>query len=149
MKYWRFKVSPDEEIFISGDFATYIQNFNESISCCKARYVPNKFHFYKTLEDTLPNVYVDDYSLNDDNFQNYLIKEPVKIDDDNARKLKNILVKNPKSFKSYLDPEYLGFYHESKMDKILISMHLDLANMRIDSHHLQLRSYLLLEKLEQ
>jgi len=114
----RYKVSPDEEIFISGDFATYIQNFNESISCCKARYVPDKFHVYKTLKDTLPDVYVDDYSLNNENFQNYLIKELVKIDDDNARKLKNILIKNPKSFKSYLDPEYLGCSQEGQNSHI-------------------------------
>jgi len=113
----RYKVSPDEEIFISGDFATYIQNFNESISCCKARYVPDKFHVYKTLKDTLPDVYVDDYSLNNENFQNYLIKELVKIDD-NARKLKNILIKNPKSFKSYLDPEYLGCSQEGQNSHI-------------------------------
>lgn len=114
----RYKVSPNEEIFISGDFATYIQNFNESISCCKARYVPDKFHVYKTLKDTLPDVYVDDYSLNNENFQNYLIKELVKIDDDNARKLKNILIKNPKSFKSYLDPEYLGCSQEGQNSHI-------------------------------
>lgn len=114
----RYKVSPDEEIFISGDFATYIQNINESISCCKARYVPDKFHVYKTLKDTLPDVYVDDYSLNNENFQNYLIKELVKIDDDNARKLKNILIKNPKSFKSYLDPEYLGCSQEGQNSHI-------------------------------
>lgn len=114
----RYKVSPDEEIFISGDFATYIQNFNESISCCKARYVPDKFHVYKTLKDTLPDVYVDDYSLNNENFQNCLIKELVKIDDDNARKLKNILIKNPKSFKSYLDPEYLGCSQEGQNSHI-------------------------------
>ncbi len=114
----RYKVSPDEEIFISGDFATYIQNFNESISCCKARYVPDKFHVYKTLKDTLPDVYVDDYSLNDNNFQNYLINELTKIDDDNARKLKNILIKNPKSFKSYLDQEYLGCSQEGQNSHI-------------------------------
>ncbi len=114
----RYKVSPNEEIFISGDFATYIQNFNESISCWKARYVPDKFHVYKTLKDTLPDVYVDDYSLNNENFQNYLIKELVKIDDDNARKLKNILIKNPKSFKSYLDPEYLGCSQEGQNSHI-------------------------------
>lgn len=110
----RYKVSPDEEIFISGDFATYIQNFNESISCCKARYVPDKFHVYKTLKDALPNVYVDDHSLNDDDFQNHLIEELVKIDDDDARKLKNILIKNPKSFKPYLDQEYLGCSQEGQ-----------------------------------
>ena len=32
----RYKVRDDEEIFISGDFATYIQHFGESITCCKS-----------------------------------------------------------------------------------------------------------------
>ena len=114
----RYKVSPDEEIFVSGDFATYIQNFNESISCCKARYVPDRFHVYKTLKDALPNVYADDRSLNDDGFQDHLIKELVKIDDDNARKLKNILIKNPKSFNPYLDREYLGCSQEGQNSHI-------------------------------
>ena len=114
----RYKVSPDEEIFVSGDFATYIRNFNESISCCKAKYVPDRFHVYKTLKDALPNVYVDDRSLNDDGFQDHLIKELVRIDDDNARKLESILIKNPKSFEPYLDQEYLGCSQEGQNSHI-------------------------------
>ncbi len=114
----RYKVSPDEEIFVSGDFATYIQNFGESIRCCKARYVPDRFHVHKTLKDTLPNVYVDDHSLNDDGFRNHLIKELVEIDDDNARKLKNIPIRNPESFGPYLDREYLGCSQEGQNSRI-------------------------------
>lgn len=108
----RYKVSIDEEIFISGDFATYIQHFENSINCCKAKYVPDKFHVYKTIKDTLPDIYVDEISLNKQDFQKYLIKELSKSDNQNSRKLKNILKKNPKCFEAYLDYEYLGCSQE-------------------------------------
>ena len=114
----RYKVSINEEIFVSGDFATYIQNFGDSITCCKAKYVPDKFHVYKALKDTLPNVYVDDISLNNNNFQKYLIKELEKIDDESAIKLKNLLKRNPSSFESYLDPKYLGCSQEGQNSHI-------------------------------
>ena len=110
----RYKVSIDEEIYVSGDFATYIQNFPESISCCKAIYVPDKFHVYKTLKDTLNDVIVDDSLLNDKSFQNYLIKRLDKLDDINAKKLKRILINNPKCFKTYLDDRYLGCSQEGQ-----------------------------------
>lgn len=108
----RYKVSIDEEIFISGDFATYIQHFENSINCCKAKYVPDKFHVYKTIKDTLPDIYVDEISLNKQDFQKFLIKELSKSDNQNSRKLKNILKKNPKCFEAYLDYEYLGCSQE-------------------------------------
>ena len=108
----RYKVSIDEEIFISGDFATYIQHFENSINCCKAKYVPDKFHVYKTIKDTLPDIYVDEISLNKQDFQKHLIKELSKSDNQNSRKLKNILKKNPKCFEAYLDYEYLGCSQE-------------------------------------
>lgn len=114
----RYKVSLDEEIFISGDFATYIQNFGESINCCKTRYVPDKFHVYKALRDSLPNVIVDDYSLNNVGFQKYLIKELRNVDDVNAKKLKTLLIKNPKCFEAYLDKEYLGCSQEGQNSHI-------------------------------
>ena len=115
----RYKVKEDEEIFISGDFATYIQHFDESITCCKSKYVPDKFHVYKTLKDKLPpDVIVDDLSLNDKGFKKYLIKTLSKIDDVDARKLKRLLVSNPKCFETYLDEEYLGCSQEGQNSHI-------------------------------
>lgn len=114
----RYKVSLDEEIFISGDFATYIQNFGDSITCCKSKYVPDKFHVYKSLRDLLPNVFIDDYSLNNNDFQKYLIKELRNFDDVNAKKLKTLLIKNPKCFETYLDKEYLGCSQEGQNSHI-------------------------------
>ena len=87
----RYKVSPDEEIFVSGDFATYIQNFKDSIICCKCKYVIDKFHVYKTLKDALANLYVDDYSLNQKGLQNYIVKELETVEDSNAKKLKRLI----------------------------------------------------------
>lgn len=135
----RYKVLLDEEIFISGDFATYIQHFNESIACCRSKYVPDKFHVYKTLKDVLPDVYVDDYSLNIPEFQKYLIKRLKDIDDINAKKLKNILIKNPKSFESYLDNEYLGCSQEAQNSHIYAPRFSKYANRFL---HKRLRNYL-------
>lgn len=104
----RYKVSPYEEIFLSGNFATYIQYFEDSIICCRSKYVPDKFHVYKAIKDSLPDVYVDDYSLNNKEFQNYLIKELKQIDDVDAKKVRTLLLKRQGAFKSYLDKEYLG-----------------------------------------
>lgn len=114
----RYKVSLDEEIYVSGDLATYIQNFDNSITCCKAKYVPDKFHVYKTLKDRLPDVWVDDISLNNKDFQNHLIKKLSYFDDDDSKKLKRLLLRRPESLKTYLDPSYLGCSQEGQNSHI-------------------------------
>ena len=114
----RYKIKEDEEIFISGDFATYIQHFGESITCCKSKYVPDKFHVYKTLKDKLPDVIVDDYSLNDKGFRKYLVKRLNEIDDVDARKLSKLLKRNSKCFEAYLDKDYLGCSQEGQNSHI-------------------------------
>jgi len=107
----RYHVSPFEEIFISGDFATYIQNFGEDIYC-QSVYVPDKFHVFKAIKDTLPELFVDSYSLNQEEFQKYLIKETIHLKNDEMAKVRTIIRKNPKIFAPYLDPEYLGCSQE-------------------------------------
>ena len=108
----RYKVYSGDEVFLSGDLASYIQGFGESITCCRSRYVPDKFHVYKALRDSLPDVSADDISLNDRDFQGYLISRLSEIDDGNAKKLKRLLESNPKAFEPYLDPDYLGCSQE-------------------------------------
>ena len=114
----RYKVLPDEEVFVSGDFATYIRNFEESIRCCKAKYVPDKFHVYKALRDLFPGLYVDDYSLNDVGFRSRLIGRLGETDDENAKKLRKIMLNRPDAFASYLDPDYLGCSQEGQNSHI-------------------------------
>jgi len=114
----RYKVSPDEEIFVSGDFATYIQHFESSIRCCKSKYVPDKFHVYKALRDALPDVYVDDKSINNIKFQKFLIDKLKDIDNVDAKKVRKLLQNNPRAFKTYLDPEYLGCSQECQNSHI-------------------------------
>ncbi len=33
----RYKAAPSEEVFVSGDFTTYIQRFGDSMGCCGAK----------------------------------------------------------------------------------------------------------------
>lgn len=114
----RYKVSLDEEIFVSGDLATYIQNFEDSITCCKSKYVPDKFHVYKTLKDKIPDFWVDDITLNNQEYQDFLIKKLSEFDDEDAKKLKRLLLKRPESLKTYLDPMYLGCSQEGQNSHI-------------------------------
>jgi len=114
----RYKVSPEEEIFVSGDLATYIQHFDESIVCCRSKYVPDKFHVFKAIKDVLPDVYVDSISINDHNFQKYLIDNLKTTEDFNAKKVRNLLIRNPESLKAYLDNEYLGCSQEGQNSHI-------------------------------
>lgn len=114
----RYKVSLDEEIFVSGDLATYIQNFEDSITCCKSKYVPDKFHVYKTLKDKVPDFWVDDITLNNQEYQNYLIKKLSEFDDEDSKKLKRLLLRRPESLKTYLDPMYLGCSQEGQNSHI-------------------------------
>lgn len=114
----RYKVGIDEEIFVSGDLATYIQNFRDGIMACKSRYVPDKFHVYHAIRAELPDVHVDDISLNERAFQDYLIKELGKKDGADARKVARLLKREPTAFGPYLDPEYLGCSQEGQNSHI-------------------------------
>jgi hypothetical protein len=108
----RYQVRFDEEIFVSGDMALYIQNFKDYVFC-RAKYVPDKFHVFKAIKDNLPDLEVDDYSINDKNFQSYLIKN-LDQENPNSRKIIKLLVESPKVFETYLDEEYLGCSQEGQ-----------------------------------
>lgn len=110
----RYKVTIDEEIFVSGDYASYIQKFGENILCCKTKYVPDKFHTYKAIKDAFPDLYVDDWTLNNANFQQHLIKMIRNSKNKNVKKIATVLKKNPEIFKPYLDISYLGCSQEGQ-----------------------------------
>lgn len=46
----RFKTTLETEIFFSGDYATYIQNFPDRITVCKTKYVPDRFHTFRAIK---------------------------------------------------------------------------------------------------
>jgi len=48
-----YGATPDTEIWLSGDLALYIRCFPERIDCCKATYVPDKWHVCKYLSDSV------------------------------------------------------------------------------------------------
>jgi len=108
----RYRVRYDEEIFVSGDMALYIQNFKDHLYC-KSKYVPDKFHVYKAIKDDIPGLEVDDYSLNDTKYQNFLLKH-LNEENPNSKKLINLLTESPEIFKTYLDDDYLGCSQEGQ-----------------------------------
>lgn len=115
----RYKVTMDEEIFISGDLAQYIQRLGEDISICRTKYVPDKYHVYSAIRKEIPGILIDDYSINDKSYQNYLIKNLSDNKDNvDSRKVRRLLLRNPDVFKSYLDKEYLGCSQEGQNSHI-------------------------------
>lgn len=114
-----YKVNIDEEIFVSGDLALYIQEFKESINVCKSKYVPDKYHVYSAIKKEIPEIEVDAISINDPSFQRYLIKNlPDNEDNVDSRKVRRLLIKCPEVFKTYLDKEYLGCSQEGQNSHI-------------------------------
>ena len=108
----KYRVFLDDEIFISGDLASYIQHAPDKILVCKARYVPDKYHIKAALKKSLGLV-ASDEELNDKNYQETLIKALDGLDDDNdARKIKTMLKRNPQCLKAYLNADYEGCSQE-------------------------------------
>ena len=107
----KYKVKLDDEIYLSGDLATYIQNSPERIRVCKAIYVPDKFHVLRGLKTSI-GVIANKYELNDDEYRNSLIDALKGIDDVDAKKIKKLLCNNPESLSYYLNYKYDGCSQE-------------------------------------
>lgn len=87
----RYKVKQDDEIFIPGDFANYIQKFGNRIEVCKTKYVPDKFRVFKAIKDCLGLARLNKYDLN-----SQLMEALSKVEcstDDNVSKLNNLYKK--------------------------------------------------------
>lgn len=63
-----YHVSESSEIFLSGDLAQYIRSFKNKIYVCKAKYIPDKWHVLKSINDLMRycnmNKYDKDLLLN-------------------------------------------------------------------------------------
>lgn len=119
----RYKVSPDEEIFLSGDYANYIQNFKYDIFECKAKYVPDKFHTFRAIDGAIENFKVNEKIINDPAWQKFIISKLEELDEKNNKykdssKVLKMLKRNPEIFKTYLDKEYLGCSQEAQNSHI-------------------------------
>lgn len=107
----KYKVTLDDEIYVSGDLANYIQEAKEKILVCKSIYVPDKFHVYKALKDSI-GVITNKTEINDIKFQQSIIEALKEVDDVDARKIKTLLCKKPECLAHYLDYEYDGCSQE-------------------------------------
>ena len=107
----KYKIKLDDEIYVSGDLASYIQNSPDKILVCKCKYVPDKFHVIKALKDSIGLV-TNKREINDKEFQQSIIEALTGIDDVDARKIRTLLCKKPECLSHYLDYEYDGCSQE-------------------------------------
>lgn len=56
-----YQVNEDTEIYLSGDLAAYIRNFNNKIKYCKATYIPDKWHVLKSTRDLMKHCNLEEY----------------------------------------------------------------------------------------
>lgn len=125
----KYRVKPDDLIYVSGDLAKYIQTAPEKILVCKSKYVPDKFHIKQALIDEV-GVYATDNDLSDSKFIEALVDGLKNTVTTNGKKLKNILKKNSDSLKTYIDTNYQGcsqegmnsHYYASRFAKLPMKM---------------------------
>lgn len=121
----KYKVKIEDEIYISGDLASYIQKSPEKILVCKAIYVPDKFHIEHTIKEQT-GIIANSIDLNNEKFREDLILALQDSEDDNAKKLVKLFKKNPKSLSNYLADDYEGcsqecmnsHYYANRFDKV-------------------------------
>lgn len=107
----KYRVNENEDIYISGDLASYIQTSPEKINVCKANYVPDKYHIKHALKEEL-GLLISDKELNNEPQLKQLIKVLNKVDSVDARKLRTLFKRNPNCLKAYMDPNYEGCSQE-------------------------------------
>ena len=112
-----YKVDLRYKIFLSGDLASYIQNFREDITVCNAKYVPDKFHVIHDLFNIVGKSFNESWLYDDEKLAE-LVLILKNSDDPNAPKYKNLITKNPTIFMTYLDKNYLGCSQEGQNSHI-------------------------------
>ena len=113
----RYKVDFRYRIFVSGDLASYIQNFKEDITVCGATYVPDKFHVIRDLRKIVGPEFNEKWLYDDEKIAK-LVLILRNSNDINAPKYKRLIKKNPTIFMTYLDQKYLGCSQEGQNSHI-------------------------------
>ena len=123
----KYKVQQDDEIWVSGDAASYIVNFKNKITVCKATYVADKFHVFKLMKDAFGII-----PKSEDFTDEFIKSTAAKIDeikDDILKKtVKKLFVVHPDSLKHYNDPTYLGCSQEGMNSHIYAARFAKLGN---------------------
>ena len=103
----------NSKIYLSGDLATYIQNFPEYITTCVATYVPDKFHVVRDLKKIIGDDFNEGWLYDDTKLADIVIK----LKESNhiaAPKLRKLIIKNPGIFDTYKKKDYLGCSQEGQ-----------------------------------
>ena len=107
----KYNVRPDDEIFVSGDLAQYIQKSTDKIWVCKAKYVPDKYHIKSALLKETGLISRDE-DLAESECQKILLESLKETDTVDGRKLRTLLKRNSESLREYINPKYLGCSQE-------------------------------------
>jgi hypothetical protein len=106
-----YSVTLGTEVYLSGDLALYIRGFPERITCCRAVYVPDRWHVCRFLSDSLgmPVKAKDVRSVLDS-----IGREDGDLTGlgEEAMKVVKMHRRDPKIFDPWDSPEYLGCCQE-------------------------------------
>jgi len=113
----RYKRLLEHFVYVSGDLATYIQNFPEDITVCKAKYVPDKFHVIRDLRKIIGEKFQESWLYSSEKLAD-IVKILSQSDNIAAPKLKKLIKTNPGIFQTYLSKRYLGCSQEGQNSHI-------------------------------
>lgn len=107
----KYKVLIDDEIYVSGDLATYIQNSPSKLLVCKSIYVPDKYHVIHAIKNET-NLTVNKFNLNDPIYLEAIAQALEDYDTVNSKKLLKLINRNPEIFSIYIEKDYRGCSQE-------------------------------------
>lgn len=118
-----YNCNPNEEIYISGDMASYIRNFNERITTANAIYVADKFHVFRDfMKYTGIHLENNSFDSNEKILEHLnelqAIKEEKILHNPEFKKLLNLLKNQPYSLRHYNDEKYQGCSQECMNSRI-------------------------------
>lgn len=132
----KYKINQDDEIYLSGDFAQYIQQSESKIYVCRAKYIPDKYHLKSAMLKETGFVATDN-DLKDPDCIAAVIESLKDCESVDGIKLRTFLKKNPGRLKEYSNPSYLGcsqegmnsHYYASRFGKL--PMKIGMKNLQV------------------
>lgn len=128
-----YGLKPEDTFYISGDLATYIQNFKDRITCATGIYVADKFHVFRDFTKFTAVKLDNDSFSTDEKFEEH-IKELKSITDEKIlkspayKKLFSLVSRKSDALKHYNDEAYEGCSQECMNSRIYSTRFAKLTN---------------------